>query len=133
MALYTKSIFEYPLPEDGTRISVMSRHTNNDGITLDPRIKPGHTFTEWLPQLSPSPRDVGAYYRKKIKLQDLLNNYSAHLKKEYIASKVRELAERAVSEDITILCVEENAAECHRGVLAEECRKYQPNLQVVHR
>ncbi len=36
--LYTKSILKEKVPSDGIRISVMSRHTLNDGITQDNRI-----------------------------------------------------------------------------------------------
>ena len=44
--LYTKSIIKQKSLEDGCRISVMSRHTLNDGITIDSRILPD-SFDEW--------------------------------------------------------------------------------------
>ena len=50
-----------------------------------------------------------------------------------ISGKVLSLAARSITEDITILCVEETPEFCHRRLLADECKKYEPNLQVVHR
>jgi len=130
MTLYTRSIYDKPMPEDGTRISVMSRHTKTDGITLDTRIQ---HVDEWLCQLSPSQKDVGGYYRHEIDLQELFSRYKLLLQKPYQQSEVQKLAKRALCEDITILCVESDALKCHRSVLAEECRKYEPQLIIVHR
>jgi len=45
----------------GTRISVMSRHTLNDGKTPDERITES-SYDEWMPELAPSARLIGGYY-----------------------------------------------------------------------
>ncbi len=129
MTIYTKSIYKLPSDEDGVRISVMSRHTLSDGRTPDLAIMPWH---EHLKKLSPAEKDVGAFYRHELERQELLRRYREHLQEPDISLEVQKLAKRALQDDITILCVEENAADCHRGVLAEECKKYEPSLQVVH-
>ena len=38
MSLFTKCILKEKENNDGLRISVMSRHTQNDGVKLDKRI-----------------------------------------------------------------------------------------------
>lgn len=49
--LFTKSILKQKEKGDGIRISVMSRHTLNDGIILDDRIAK-HSYDEHLQILS---------------------------------------------------------------------------------
>lgn len=48
-------------PIDGIRISVMSRHTLNDGKTPDHRLM--GMFDEHRPELGPAPKLIGDYYR----------------------------------------------------------------------
>lgn len=60
--LKTKCILAPESENDGLRISIMSRHTLEDGKTPDSRITPNH-FDLHLPILAPHPKDVGAYYR----------------------------------------------------------------------
>lgn len=60
--LFTKSIHKPVQPEDGYRISVMSRHTLSDGKTPDPLIT-GKSYIEWWKDLAPRDTLVGAWYR----------------------------------------------------------------------
>ena len=50
--LFTESILSERHPDSGTRISVMSRHTLNDGVTPDPRIIPA-SYDEHISQMAP--------------------------------------------------------------------------------
>jgi uncharacterized protein YeaO (DUF488 family) len=129
--LYTKSILKEKLPEDGTRISVMSRHTLNDGKTPDSRIT-SEKYDEWIKQLAPPDRLVGSYYREEISWNYYEGQYRVFLSSSLVSEDVKNLAKRATLEDITLLCVEETAEWCHRRLLAEECQKYEPNLRVEH-
>ncbi len=132
MTLYTKCIFSTPSQEDGCRISVMSRHTLNDGATADSRITE-LSYTEWYRKLAPPPNLVGRYYKKELSWDTFAEKYIAHIRTPSIAERVRFLARRALSEDITILCVEETPEKCHRGLLAEECKRLEPRITVIHR
>ncbi|MDO9231385.1 MAG: hypothetical protein Q7U36_02815 [bacterium] len=61
--IFTKSIIKEK--EFGEkRISVMSRHTKEDGVTPDERIVEGVTFDEWQKDFAPPVKLIGAYYRK---------------------------------------------------------------------
>lgn len=33
---------------------------------------------------------------------------------------------------MTILCIEDEATECHRKILAEECQRYEKDLIIKH-
>lgn len=130
--LYTKSILEERKPEDGLRISVMSRHTLNDGLTLDARITNNH-FDEHLQILAPPLKIIGEYLRGELDWENYIAKYLEYLKKPDIAKEVKQLAERATKQDITLLCIEDTPNYCHRRLLAEECQRYQPLLQVICR
>jgi len=63
--LFTKSIIKEKEPDE-KRISVMSRHTKEDGVTPDKRIVEGVTFDEWRKEFAPPDKLVGAYYRNEL-------------------------------------------------------------------
>ena len=54
---------------DGVRISVMSRHTLNDGVTPDLRIT-RKLYDIHLPLLAPNPRLIGDYYKRDLPWED---------------------------------------------------------------
>lgn len=125
--LKTKCIKAAKEANDGTRISVMSRHTLNDGITPDPEITPA-SFDDWLVEFAPPAILIGSYYKRGLNWQTFEGLYKDYLRT--ITPKVRKLAERAKEDNITILCVEENAEFCHRRLLAEECKRVLPKLEI---
>lgn len=131
MTLYTKSILKNTAPEDGVRISVMSRHTLNDGKTPDTRIT-ADNYSKWMKELAPPAKLVGQWYKNNIEWAEFEKQYLQHLAKPNIATLVQQLANDALTADITILCIEDTAEYCHRRVLAEECLKYAPQLKIVH-
>jgi uncharacterized protein YeaO (DUF488 family) len=128
--LYTKSIHKLPEKSDGRRISVMSRHTQNDGKTPDPMIQ---AYDAWYRQLAPPDKLVGDYYLRGLSWDAFSVGYTNYIRKKGIDVLVRRLAQEALASDITILCVEETADKCHRRILAEECQRYEPSLVVEHR
>lgn len=130
--IFTKSIIkEKELGEK--RISVMSRHTKNDGVTPDERIIEGVTFDEWQKDFAPPGKLVGAYYRKEISWEEFEKKYLEFLRNDEIKSKVENFAKRCTEETITLMCIEDTADKCHRRLLAEELQKYQPHLKIVHK
>ncbi|MFA6338612.1 MAG: DUF488 domain-containing protein [Candidatus Paceibacterota bacterium] len=129
--LFTKCIFHKKSPADGIRISVMSRHTLNDGALPDSRIT-SSVFDEHIPQLGPAPKLIGAYYRHFINWNDFEAQYRSQIRIEPCKSIVEKLAKCALTEDITLLCVEDKPDHCHRRILAEECKIYIPELVIEH-
>lgn len=130
--LYTKSILKQKTRSDGTRISVMSRHTLEDGITPDMRIS-NTSYDLWFKMLAPPEKLIGDYYKRGLSWQDFEMKYLAYLRNPEIVIEVENLAMAALKQDITLLCVEETAERCHRRLLAEECRRYDPDLRIEHR
>lgn len=130
--LYTKCILLPSSPDDGWRISVMSRHTLNDGITPDPRIQV-YGFNEWLLRVAPPDILIGDYYKRGLSWEDFESRYLEHIRQPHVCKLVRGLAHGALVSDITLLCIEDTAEHCHRRLLAEECQKYEPLLKISHR
>ena len=128
--LFTKCILSEPVPEDGLRISIMSRHTLNDGKTPDVRIKHFHRH---LPSFGPSPNLIGRYYRKEISWDVFERNYLEQLRAPLKARAVKKFAMLALFADITVLCIEQSADHCHRRLFAEECQRHESELVVEHR
>ncbi len=131
--IFTKSIIKEPSPDDKKRVSVMSRHTLEDGVTPDKRIVEGITFDEWQKDFAPPSKLVGSYYRKEISWKDFENKYLEFLRSDEMAPKVADFAKRCTQETITLMCVEDNPEKCHRRLLAEELQKYQPDLKIIHK
>lgn len=129
MALFTKCILHDSSIEDGIRISVMSRHTLSDGQTPDPRIT---SFDIHAPILGPSPKLIGDYYKRGLSWAEFEARYTDEINLEPKKSLVRSLAELALLTDVTLLCVEETCEFCHRRLLADACREYCRQLQVIY-
>lgn len=128
--LFTKCILHKALPEDGIRISVMSRHTLNDGQTPDPRIQKYHFH---IPALGPSPRLIGRYYRTNMCLLDFSNAYRCEMQAPSKQRLIKIIAWLSLFTDITLLCVEDNSDCCHRSLLTRLCKQYVPEVEIEHR
>ncbi len=129
--LFTKCILNEPSAEDGLRVSVMSRHTLNDGVTPDARIKSCHFH---IPKFGPSPKLIGAYYRNEIDWNIFEKRYFNQIRsKPEVISNLRFFIEYATGYAVTFLCIEEKPDFCHRRLLAEECQRLEPKLIVEHR
>jgi uncharacterized protein YeaO (DUF488 family) len=130
--LSTRCILSKPESRDGFRISVMSRHTLNDGVTPDERIQPT-CFDLHLSELGPSPGLIGRYVRQEIDWPSFAYYYCVEIQEPRKRRLVQFLAHAASHELITILCIEETAKKCHRRLLAEECQRWVHHLEVEHR
>ncbi len=130
--LLTKCIFAPVEESDGYRVSVMSRHTLNDGVTPDLRIT-DDSFHEWNRALAPPDRLVGAYYRRDVPWETFERLYCELLLTHPVAGCVQELVELAKQSRITVLCAEETPERCHRRLLAEHCKKLDSGLEVIVR
>lgn len=128
--IYTGCILSEKTPADGLRISVMIRHTLNDGVTPDTRIT-NYDYHESI--FGPSPQLIGDYYKRALPWKQFEVRYFEELRTKEKKQHVAKLARQAVQQTITLLCIEEEALRCHRRLLAEECQTYEPSLIIVHR
>jgi uncharacterized protein YeaO (DUF488 family) len=125
--LKTKSILYDKEDTDGLRISVMSRHTLNDGVTPHPEIT-SSSYNQWLQILAPPAKLIGDYYKRGLPWEKFEQKYLDYIRSSNVQLEVQKLAEQSLDSVITLLCIEESPEFCHRRLLAEECKKYQPNL-----
>jgi uncharacterized protein YeaO (DUF488 family) len=130
MALKTKAIKKAREINDGLRISIMSRHTLNDGITPDSEITKT-SFDEWWPELAPPERLIGSYYKRGLPWEEFEREFLCHLESPAIQTRLQRLVELSRSRNITVLCVEDAPQRCHRRLVAEACRKIDPSLEVI--
>jgi uncharacterized protein YeaO (DUF488 family) len=118
MTLFTKSIQEKPTPKDGIRICIM-RRPNSDAI-----------YDVLMPVLAPSHELLTDIHTKKIDKPE----YNRRFHNEVVLGQkkfIKFLANIAMTNDVTILCWEETPDKCHRKLVAEACKKVQPELRVV--
>lgn len=133
MALHTACILHRD-KRHGIAISTMSRHTLSDGKSPDPRLDRDQdptVYDEWEREVAPPPYLVGSWYKKRITWPEFEEEYLAFLRDDLHARIViHKIIERAKKEDVTLMCIEETPEFCHRRLLAEECRRQDPDLQV---
>lgn len=134
-------IFDPRQPEDGVRISVMSRHTELDGTTPDPRIIDGISYDEHWKVLAPPASLVGRWHRGEMGALDkaTFDNqftpaYLEYLENDEAQQAVKTLGQRALREDITVLCYEESPKPgeillCHRAILIARCANVTAGLE----
>lgn len=130
--LRTKSILAPHSDYDGLRVSVMSRHTLNDGKTPHPDIN-SSSFIVHFKSLAPPPKLVGAYYKNLISWHSFEKLYISYLRTPEVEPTVKILAKHSLDHDVTILCIEDDPLYCHRRLLANECRTYYPSLKLFKR
>lgn len=126
--LRTKCITMHKQETNGTRISVMSQHTLNDGITPNPAIT-NDLFDIHCPELGPPLELIGAYYKRGLPWEEFADQYQAYLRS--IGKVVLGLAEQAYEEDITLLCIEPTPKNCHRRLLAKHCQSLIPDIKLI--
>jgi len=131
--LKTKCILNSKEKSDGFRISIMSRHTLNDGITPHPEIISGETYEGRLKILAPPDKLIGDYYKRGLPWNEFEKQYLEYIRTPEIAEEVKDLAKDSLEETVTLLCIEESPEFCHRRLLAEECKLYEPSLELYIR
>lgn len=113
--------------ENDTRISVMSRHTLNDGVMPDIRIT-SDLYDEYMPELAPPAKLMGDFYKRGLSWERFAEEYESYIRT--IGGIVLQLANRSLESDITILCIETYPEFCHRRLLAERCKILIPELKI---
>jgi uncharacterized protein YeaO (DUF488 family) len=112
---------------DGQRISIMSKHTLNDGITPNPEITQG-SYGLWIPKLSPPLKLLGDYYKRGLTWEEFEKTYSQYLNTPEIQKEIKKLSHRALTSNLILLCIELTPENCHRRILANKFKIYQPQL-----
>ena len=93
--LKTKSILYDKEDTDGLRISVMSRHTLNDGITPHPEITDS-SYNQWLQILAPPVKLIGDYYKRDLPWEQFEQKYLDYIRSSNVQTEVQKLAERSL-------------------------------------
>ena len=128
--ILTKCILKLPSLEDGLRISVMSRHTLNDGVTPDNRIQQCDFH---IPMFGPDSKLIGSYLRGDLNWDFFRREYLTRLKSNSRAiRKLKIFILLSLDYNITFLCVEDTPDFCHRRLLAEECQRIDGRVQIRH-
>lgn len=104
-------------PGDGVRVSTMSCHTIQDGLTPDSRLV--GMYDVWLPELSPGPRLVGAWYRGELSWESFRAKYLDRIHGREASSAAAAVRALLASSDVSLMCIEEDAGRCHRSVLLD--------------
>jgi uncharacterized protein YeaO (DUF488 family) len=118
--LKSKCILAEKSVDDGQRISIMSRHTLNDGKTPDERIWVD-SFDMHLSDFWPSPKLVWKYYRNEIDFENYSKEYKESLHPKQDA--IKKIIEDALIKNITVLCIEESPEFCHRKIFIETAQE----------
>lgn len=129
MALIAKCILDKIESDDGIRISIMSRHTQNDGKT--PRSELDGMCDKHYPELAPSPKLIGRWIRREISWDDFVTEYRSQMSAMEPMYIIRGIIARAKEKNVTVLCIEESSRECHRRLLLEICKEISPSLVVI--
>lgn len=129
MLLKTRSIKAPKKDDDGVRISVMRRHTLADGVTPDPEITK-ESYDAWWKMLAPPPLLLGDYYKRGLSWKEFAKKFNEYLLREHVQARLRHLIRYAHNADVTILCAEDSPKHCHRRLIAEACRRMDPQLEV---
>lgn len=121
--LKTKEINKPVSLDDGIRICVTAG------------LEKGYKFDIWWKNLAPSMDLLRDYWDKlKTDPDQAWISYVPMYKKDVLEKQkfyVKVMADIAMKYDVTILCHEDTPDRCHRRLLAEECKKYQSNLELI--
>lgn len=125
--LKSKCILAEKEADDGQRISIMSRHTLNDGKTPDERIW-ADTFDMHVPDFWPHPKLVGKYYRNEIDFNNYTKEYKESLNPKH--ESIKKIIEDALVKNITVLCIETSPEFCHRKIFIETAQELAKTMWV---
>lgn len=115
--LKTKSIQKKASKDDGIRICIMRRPDILDNFNI------------WMPELAPSHQLLTDYHKGIVDWQKFVTIFNRDvLQKKHTYISI--LIDIALKHTVTILCWEETPDKCHRRLVAEECKKINPKLEI---
>jgi uncharacterized protein YeaO (DUF488 family) len=107
MPIRTKRIYDPPAPGDGFRLLIMR---------LWPRGIATSKVSAWEKEIGPSPELLRCFRSGKVSWEEYAERYRAEMAGK--PDLIREWAERARKETITLLCACKDESRCHRSLLA---------------
>jgi len=114
--LVQKSIYDPKSMSDGYRVLVMQYW---------PRGVKKQKIDVWYKELGSSKELIKAWKAGKVTWSQFKARYITDLKEERRHTLVRELAERAKNDRVTLLCGCRDPNSCHRTILKEQIEKVQ--------
>jgi len=108
MPVRTKRVYDPAEPGDGTRILVMR---------IYPRGVRRNSFDEWRKELGTAPELIKAWKAGTITWAELSKRFKAQMKDHQAQASLQELARRARTERLTLLCGCGDEKHCHRSLL----------------
>jgi uncharacterized protein YeaO (DUF488 family) len=105
-----KRVYEPPSPEDGRRI-LATRYW--------PRGVPKAAADEYTTKASPSRVLLRQFKREGLPWEEYVPRYLEEMSSEEARAEIRRLAELASSQPITLMCICEDEARCHRSLLRD--------------
>ncbi len=130
MSLKTKDIKKPKSLDDGLRISIMSRHTLDDGVTPDQAITPD-LYDQWWRELAPPDKLIGSYYKRGLSWKEFSEQFKAYLQSATANDWLIKLIELAKLQNVTILCIEDKPDNCHRKLVAQRCAELDRDLKII--
>ena len=111
----------------------MSLHTEDDGKTPDDKILPC-LWDAHYKALAPSLKLVGDHYKRNLPWDEYEARYLNEIRTQYPKTDFMQiLIESSMKRPVTIMCKEPTPEFCHRRLLAEECKRLCPDLEVIIR
>lgn len=121
MPVRTKRIYDPAEPADGTRILVMRIYPR--GVRRD-------SFDEWRKELGTAPELIKAWKAQKITWAELSQRFKAQMQADRQAqATLEDLARRARTEQLTLLCGCGDERHCHRSLLKAMIEALSPQPQ----
>jgi len=108
MPVETKRIYDDPAPQDGYRVLVM---------TYWPRGIKKEKVDEWARELGTPADLIEEWKNDEVSWKQFTERYLESI--EDNKEKVKELANRAAGETVTLLCGCKDEAHCHRSLLKD--------------
>ncbi len=112
--------------------SLQLKKNKNDGIRICVmrRIKSSYDFDLWFSKVAPSERLLRQYIiKKEISWKEFKPKFLRSLKRS--RKYIKFLINLAEDQDVTLLCWEKSPKQCHRRLVAEECKKINYKLKVI--
>jgi uncharacterized protein YeaO (DUF488 family) len=107
-------------------VSIMSRNTRDDGYSTDRDINL-LDLAEWWPWFAPEDKLIGSYLRGETHWEDFESAYLQYLRGSRV-NEMLDLIGLALRQHVVVMCKELKPDFCHRRLLAEECRRLNPDL-----
>lgn len=129
--LRTDSVFAERSETDGTRIFTAGRETLDDGVTEHPLLEVGVGYDLWWPDLAPEGSVYWRWHQGRIDWEEFSAAYLEKLRdNQPSVDRMAALGELARKETVTVLCTEDSAHRCHRGLLVVEFQRNFPDLSI---